>query len=112
MLCSIEQTWNARCAKQNKVSDAIVGQNVGCRVVGGLTSKEQNVGTQNMSKNEPSQTTPKIHNVGDEDEQLQFCTKCQNTGAARCRCGGDQCYCENQGETFCPDCEMGLEYEP
>lgn len=55
------------------------------------------------------QTTQLIHNVGYEDEQLQFCTSCQNTGSTACHCGGDQCYCENQGETFCPHCEMGLE---
>lgn len=59
-------------------------------------------------------TKPKIHNVEDhpDDETMKFCTNCQNSGSVNCYCGGDQCFCENQGEIYCPYCEAGEEWQP
>lgn len=35
----------------------------------------------------------------------KYCNYCCNTGWMNCYCGGDQCYCENQGEMECPHCD-------
>lgn len=35
----------------------------------------------------------------------EWCDRCQGMGIAECHCGGDQCYCENQGELECPRCD-------
>lgn len=36
---------------------------------------------------------------------LFWCDDCQGTGSLDCRCGGDTCVCENQGELECPKCK-------
>lgn len=35
----------------------------------------------------------------------KYCNYCCNTGWMNCYCGGDQCYCDNQGEMECPHCD-------
>jgi hypothetical protein len=37
-------------------------------------------------------------------ERHEYCHRCNNTGYVNCYCGGDLCFCENQGETECPKC--------
>jgi hypothetical protein len=37
-------------------------------------------------------------------EGALWCDRCQGMGTAICHCGGDQCYCENNGEMECPRC--------
>jgi hypothetical protein len=37
-------------------------------------------------------------------EGSEWCDRCQGLGMADCRCGGDQCYCQNYGEMECPTC--------
>jgi hypothetical protein len=37
-------------------------------------------------------------------EGAEWCDRCQGLGMADCRCGGDQCYCQNYGEMECPTC--------
>lgn len=54
--------------------------------------------------------TKLIHNVGDDDGTLQYCDRCQNTGYMPCYCGGDQCFCDYQGEKPCSRCELGEEF--
>lgn len=39
------------------------------------------------------------------DEDAEWCDRCQGLGIADCYCGGDQCYCENNGEMECPQCD-------
>jgi hypothetical protein len=45
----------------------------------------------------------------DDDEDFDedaWCDTCGNLGSLNCRCGGDICCCENQGEIPCPDCTL------
>lgn len=37
-------------------------------------------------------------------EDTVWCDQCQGLGTTACHCGGDQCYCENNGEMDCPRC--------
>lgn len=32
------------------------------------------------------------------------CPHCMGGGFVACRCGGDQCYCDNHGDAPCPVC--------
>lgn len=32
------------------------------------------------------------------------CPRCDGRGTVSCHCGGDLCFCENQGEKDCPLC--------
>jgi hypothetical protein len=46
---------------------------------------------------------------GDDDDYClcdhdRYCETCGNLGVIICRCGGDLCVCENNGEYPCPDC--------
>lgn len=38
------------------------------------------------------------------DEPDTWCETCQNTGEIDCHCGGDNCFCSNNGSEPCPDC--------
>jgi hypothetical protein len=40
----------------------------------------------------------------DRPEGAEWCDRCQGLGMADCYCGGDQCYCQNNGEMECPTC--------
>ena len=33
-----------------------------------------------------------------------MCPRCMGQGSLNCYCGGDQCYCENQGDVDCSLC--------
>ena len=39
-----------------------------------------------------------------DDREAIWCDRCQGSGVAECYCGGDQCYCENNGEMECRRC--------
>lgn len=43
--------------------------------------------------------------MDDDFEDGEWCNTCGNLGSINCRCGGDICCCENQGEMECPDCQ-------
>lgn len=38
----------------------------------------------------------------------ELCPRCDGSGGVACHCGGDLCFCENQGDRPCPLC--GGEY--
>lgn len=38
-------------------------------------------------------------------EGAEYCDRCCGMGIANCYCGGDQCYCDNNGEMECPQCD-------
>jgi len=40
----------------------------------------------------------------DDDPELASCPRCMGDGSVTCRCGGDLCFCDNQGEAPCPVC--------
>jgi hypothetical protein len=44
------------------------------------------------------------HDYEERPEGAEWCDRCQGLGMADCHCGGDQCYCENNGEMECPTC--------
>lgn len=52
----------------------------------------------------------------DDDRDLPdnsiWCDRCQGLGTAECYCGGDQCYCKNNGEMECPRCHGEGFYVP
>lgn len=39
-----------------------------------------------------------------DDDEFVTCPRCMGGGSVDCHCGGDQCYCTNQGERPCPLC--------
>ena len=39
-----------------------------------------------------------------DDGHLVVCPRCNGDGSVNCYCGGDQCYCDNQGDAPCPIC--------
>jgi len=39
-----------------------------------------------------------------DDGPLVVCPRCNGDGSVSCYCGGDQCYCDNQGDAPCPTC--------
>lgn len=39
-----------------------------------------------------------------DDENYCICPRCDGYGSISCYCGGDQCYCSNDGEQECPFC--------
>lgn len=47
-----------------------------------------------------------------DDRDAIWCDRCQGTGSVDCHCGGDQCYCDNQGEKDCPRCSGEGEFVP
>jgi len=50
---------------------------------------------------------------GDEmPEGAIWCDRCQGSGIANCYCGGDQCYCLNNGEMECTRCDGQGYYIP
>lgn len=38
-------------------------------------------------------------------DDAEWCDRCQGSGIAECYCGGDQCYCKNNGGMECPTCQ-------
>jgi hypothetical protein len=48
----------------------------------------------------------------DLPENALWCDRCQGLGMAECYCGGDQCYCDNNGEMECPQCDGEGFYVP
>ncbi len=49
---------------------------------------------------------PTRPNFDDEEfDSDAWCGNCDNLGTITCRCGGDLCVCENQGEIDCPACQ-------
>lgn len=40
----------------------------------------------------------------DYDDGFRVCPRCMGNGEVVCRCGGDQCYCDNGGDAPCPTC--------
>ena len=56
----------------------------------------------------PSPCCVSSDDVRMDDEEFDpeaWCDTCGNLGTINCRCGGDICCCENQGEMECPDCQ-------
>lgn len=44
--------------------------------------------------------------IDDYDEsEACACPRCMGMCSINCYCGGDQCYCDNQGDMDCPTCE-------
>lgn len=39
-----------------------------------------------------------------DDDDRPICFRCDGHGEVPCHCGGDLCFCENQGEKECPAC--------
>ena len=44
------------------------------------------------------------HYGDDDDDGRTPCPKCDGDGTVNCYCGGDQCYCTNEGEKSCSLC--------